>query len=133
MSNKKLGNEFERKIIKQLRETGHYVIQLPQNVKGQPFDLLVTVHNGVAAVDCKMCSKGYFDLNRIEPNQHTAFEMFRKANSESFAGFMLGVKSEIYCIGYEDMVNQPKKRLNYEDIKRIGEFWGIYDDEDDSK
>lgn len=72
MTNKKLGNDFEREFARYLMNNGYWVLNVPQRADGQPADLIAVKNEKAALIDCKVCSRKGFPLSRIEPNQRTS-------------------------------------------------------------
>ena len=75
MNNKRIGMDFERKIVDMFSKSGYWVHFISPDARGaQPFDIII-VKDGVAVVgDCKTCKDHIFRLNRLEENQKMAFE-----------------------------------------------------------
>lgn len=73
--NKKIGSDFEKKIVKMLGEAGYWAHLIVPDARGaQPFDI-IAVRNGVAiAIDCKTCVDDVFRISRLEDNQIAAFD-----------------------------------------------------------
>lgn len=121
-SNKKSGNAFERALCEILGRKGFWAHNLAQNASGQPADV-IAVRNRVAyLIDCKVCSRNKFDLNRIEENQHYAMEHWRQCGNNE-AWFALKLKDDsIFFIPYDVLndLSYEMSELNAEDIKRYG-------------
>lgn len=78
MSNKKIGNDFEKELCEVLAEYGFWVYNFAQNQDGQPADIIAVKNKKAYLVDCKVCStrKG-FDLSRMEDNQDLSMELWK--------------------------------------------------------
>lgn len=90
-SNKKMGNDFEAELCGILFEHGFWVHDLAQNASGQPADI-IAVRNGRAyLIDCKVCSGGKFDLQRVEENQESAMKLWTDCrNGMGWFAFKVG-------------------------------------------
>lgn len=76
-SNKKKGTTFEEEFAEFLSAHGFWVHLLTQNATGQPADI-IAAKNGVSLlIDCKVCEKDLFRMDRIEENQWTAMSLWR--------------------------------------------------------
>lgn len=92
MSNKKLGNDFEREFCQKLFDNGFWVHNFTQNHDGQPSDIIAVRNKTAYLIDCKVCStdKG-FDLTRVEENQDLSMSMWRECgNGEAWFAMQLG-------------------------------------------
>lgn len=113
MSNKKLGNSFEQEFCEILFLHGFWVHNLAQNQAGQPADV-IAVKNGIPyLIDCKVCTNGTFNKNRIEENQRLSMQLWDDSGNN--AG-LLAVKfgeniymAQIFVFDYTDKVNLPEK------------------------
>ena len=91
MNNKKTGSRFEYEVADRLREMGWWVHLLTQNSAGQPADLIAVQNNRAVLIDCKVCQNNRFRLDRIEPNQESAFKAWRWAQNRHYL-LVLGLK-----------------------------------------
>lgn len=97
MSNKSVGTAFEKEFAELLSDMGFWVHRLQDNKNGQPFDIIVAMDGEALVFDCKACEQRFFDLSRIEENQHCAMRLWKECgNSEGifairypFAGIYL--------------------------------------------
>lgn len=78
MSNKSEGSDYEKYIAKKSYDLGFFAHLLQGNKAGQPFDLVIARNEKAAFIDCKVCHEKNFPLKRIEPNQHSAFQLLQK-------------------------------------------------------
>ena len=81
MSNKSAGTAFEREMAVILHDNGFWVHRVQDNPNGQPCDLIAAKDGKTYLFDCKNCEDDSFDLNRMEENQLSAMEAFRKAGN----------------------------------------------------
>lgn len=114
LSNKKLGNDFEKEFAEILRRKGYWVTMLTpkQYIGSQPADLIAIKDNKPILIDCKTCKTKYFQINRIEQNQWLAYERYKKCGN---ADFVLAIKynKKIYMIPLE-VIDKDKKSINLE-------------------
>lgn len=112
------GNEFEKYFCSLLQEKGYWALNIPKNSSGaQPFDVIAIKRDDiewkVMAIDCKVCSRGIFQLSRVEDNQWLAFETFsRKIGYEYyngmgsvFIGIMAYYNEKVYFLPYWYLVD----------------------------
>ena len=76
MFNRQIGNKFEEEFAKKLYDHGYWVHRITQNASGQPADIIAIKGYSVSLIDCKVCTKDYLDLSRIEENQVLAMTLF---------------------------------------------------------
>jgi len=76
MNNNQLGREFEIELSRMLFDRHYWVHRLNANKSGQPADI-IAVRNGKAwLIDCKHCVGPVFRLDRVEPNQQSAMDLW---------------------------------------------------------
>lgn len=80
-SNKKKGTAFERRFAQFLSSHGFWVHLMTQNDAGQPADIIAVKNKQSILIDCKVCEKGYFRLDRIEDNQINAMQLWRECGN----------------------------------------------------
>lgn len=102
-SNRKTGTSFERELCQELARYGFWAHNLAQNSAGQPFDVIAARKGCSYPIDCKVCERDIFRLNRIEENQFSAMTLWRETgNGEGwFALKMSG--GEVYMIPFSLM------------------------------
>lgn len=81
MTNKKLGNEFEREFCEYLFQHGFWVLNVTQNAAGQPADVVAVKNKHAYLIDCKVCSRRGFVLSRIEPNQEMSMSLWNECGN----------------------------------------------------
>lgn len=99
MSNKSLGNEFEKELCELLSKEGFWVHNLTQNSAGQPADIIAVQDGYAYLIDCKVCSNGKFPFSRVEENQHLAMELWNECGNGQ-GWFALKVGEDIYMFPY---------------------------------
>ena len=119
MSNKKLGNDYEQQLCKELADAGFWVHNFANRQNGQPADI-IAVKNGVPyLIDAKVCSDGKFRLSRIEDNQHLAMKRWKNCGNGS-GGFALLVDDVTHILPYEVIMQCEGNVLSKEFIKTYG-------------
>jgi len=115
MTNKKLGNNFEREFCDILFRRGFWVHNLAQNAFGQPADV-IAVRNGTAyLIDCKVCINNKFPLSRMESNQRTAMGFWKECgNGCGWFALQLSDK-RIYMFPYKKMLVIEKSQSSIEE------------------
>ncbi len=104
MSNKKLGNSFESEFCETLAEEGFWTHNLAQNSAGQPADVIAVKDGKAYLIDCKVCSRDRFSLNRIEENQSLSMELWRDCgNGEGW--FALEFSDQVYMLTLDSLRN----------------------------
>ncbi len=97
MTNKKLGNTFETELCELLYAHGFWCHNMTQNSSGQPADVIAVKDHKAYLIDCKVCSKGRFALDRMEENQDLSMELWRDCgNGEGW--FAVKVNDQIFMI-----------------------------------
>lgn len=121
VSNRKLGNQFEKEFCKTLWNRGWWVLNIAQNALGQPADVIAVRNGRALLVDCKVCSKDVFRLSRIEPNQETAMYLWQYCENGD-AWFALKTTDGVYMVTYKTMMEYRENHssMKLEDIKSYG-------------
>ena len=90
LSNKSLGNTFEKELQKIFHENGWWVHIFQQNSSGQPCDLIAAKNGKTYLIDAKVISGKGFPLSRIEDNQEYAMTMFKdRGNTDGWFAMKL--------------------------------------------
>ncbi len=119
MSNKSLGNSFERELADKLAEKGFWVHLLQQSHAGQPADIIACIGDVPFLIDCKVCQNDRFPLSRIEENQRTAMHLWdMRGNSNAYFALKLSDGS-IYMHHYLSLTDAEDRG-----VKSIGQ-WDI--------
>ena len=100
MTNKKLGNNFERELCAYLSEHGYWTHNFTQNQHGQPADVIAVKNGKPYLIDCKVCSteKG-FDLRRVEENQALAMTLWNKCGN-GIGWFAIRTGSDVHMLSH---------------------------------
>lgn len=122
MSNKKLGNDFESDFCEILAEEGFWVHNLAQNSAGQPADVIAVKEGNAYLIDCKVCSRDRFPIDRIEPNQVMAMDLWRECgNGEGW--FALEFSKDVYMVSLESMWNCKNSHQSM--TSELAEIYGV--------
>lgn len=122
ISNKQMGNVFERELAQILYDAGFWVHLLNQNQDGQPADMIAVKNQKAYLIDCKVCAtKKGFDRSRIEDNQDLAMTLW-KACGNLNGWFALKLKEDIYFILHSVIktFRSSQRTLSPEDIRACG-------------
>lgn len=76
MSNKTVGNSFEKQFAGLLANHWFWVHIFQDNKNGQPCDIIAARSGNVYLFDCKDCEEAFFRLDRMEENQVNAMKLF---------------------------------------------------------
>ena len=97
MSNKSEGTKFEKEFAQMMSDNGFWVHCMKDNANGQPFDVIAS-RNGITYVfDCKDCQGKYFQLSRIEENQHNAMALWSQTGNRPGL-FALRFAGRVYLV-----------------------------------
>jgi Holliday junction resolvase len=126
--NRKVGTSFEQTLCRRLSDYGFWAHNLAQNKQGQPFDVIAARHGYTYPIDCKVCEKDIFRLDRIEENQYSAMRLWRETgNGEGWFALLL-TNGEIRFLSLADMESfmLTRKCIYLPDIRQYGlplEVW----------
>ena len=111
MSNKSEADAFETKMCNILAENGFWAHNFANRAEGQPADI-IAVKNGLASlIDCKLCEKEYFRLDRIEENQETAMSRWNGCGNY-FAYFAIRLADgSTFMVPFRRMMDYMRKGL----------------------
>lgn len=109
MSNKAIGNRFEREMSKALAENGFWCHVMQQNKAGQPADIIAVKGRYHVLIDCKEMSDERFEFYRAEENQRLAMNRFQK-RCVQVCWFALKLpNNEIRMLSYSHLLRLEKK------------------------
>ena len=111
MSNRSLGENFEQELAEILFNNGYWVHRLKQNADGQPADIIAVKNRHAYLIDAKVCGNGYFDCNRIEPNQELAMRMWKNCGNQT-GWFALKYDDSIMMLPAYVALDPEVKRIN---------------------
>lgn len=88
MSNKKIGNTWEKECLQILGNNGFFATKLQEKSDGAPFDIVATKDNIFFAIESKeIQNNSKFPISRIEPNQRASYNRLSKVNSNNYFFF----------------------------------------------
>lgn len=120
--NRKVGTGFERELCLSLYGYGFWVHNLAQNRQGQPFDVIAAKNRKTYPIDCKVCEKNIFKMERIEENQSSAMELWSDTGNGT-GWFALKLNTgEVFFISYPVLKDRSfmVTVLSEKDIRRYG-------------
>lgn len=101
-TNRTNGLRFEAELCEMLGEAGFWAHDMAQTAAGQPADVIAVRYNTAVLIDCKVCTGDNFRMNRVEPNQEMAMDLWQVRGNQ-YAYFAVKYPSgKIYMISYED-------------------------------
>lgn len=121
MTNKALGNKFEKEFCETLGQYGFWVHNFQQNAAGQPVDVIAVKNGEAFLIDCKVCKKDYFTLSRIEENQDLSMTKWEEVGNND-AYFALLIRNEIWMVKHSELMElkESHSRITYEEIRWFG-------------
>lgn len=127
VSNRKLGNDFEKDLCKLLSEHGFWVHNFAQSRDGQPADIIAVRHGVAYLIDCKVCTntlKG-FDLSRMEENQDLSMDLWETCGNGK-GWFAIKLHDSIYMIPHSTIrsLRAVKSHMSPSEIFMQGEAVG---------
>lgn len=100
MTNKQLGTEFEREVVRLLSRIGYWAHFIVPDARGsQPFDIVASKDDKPIVGDCKTCQSRYFSVSRLEDNQVMAFDLWL-ARGNKRAYVWIKHEDKIYQVPY---------------------------------
>ena len=98
MSNRSVGNAFEREFAQTLAHYGFWVHLMAQTASGQPADVIAVRNGKPYLIDCKVCEQDWFRFDRIEDNQFCAMQRwFETGNPHGWFALKLS-NGEVYMV-----------------------------------
>lgn len=121
-NNRETGNGFEAELCGELSKYGFWCHRMTQSVQGQPFDVIAARNGKTYPIDCKVCDKDVFRLDRIEDNQKSAMTLWESTGNGAGWFAMRMRDGAVHMIPLNSLLNakQMKKSLNLWDIVSIG-------------
>ena len=121
-TNRKDGAEFERQLCLSLAGYGFWAHNLAQNNQGQPFDVIAARNGKTYPIDCKVCAKDIFKMERVEENQSSAMMLWRETgNGEGWFALKMS-NAAVFFISFSalERLSCLKKVLSTSEIKEYG-------------
>ena len=109
MSNKAIGNRFEREMSKVLAENGFWCHVMQQNKAGQPADIIAVKGRYHVLIDCKEMSDDRFEFYRAEETQRLAMNRFQKRGGQVCWFALKLPNNEIRMLSYSHLLRLEKK------------------------
>lgn len=107
--NKISGNRFETEMCNILHENGWWSHNMAQNDAGQPADIIAVKDGRAVIIDCKLCDKDVFRLERVEPNQESAMTLWHDCGNRG-AYFALRFKDgSVYMVPFVAIASLMKQ------------------------
>lgn len=136
VSNRALGNKFEREFCKTLSDQGFWVLNVPMSAAGQPADVIAVKDNTAFLIDCKVCSSKGFPLSRIEENQVLAMRLWEKCGN-SHAWFAIRMQDgTIRMLSNREAIayKQQQSRMSDGELRgsaiSLKDWLNVYDNHD---
>ena len=116
MSNRSEGTGFEQEFCEILFNNGFWAHNIAQKAAGQPSDIIAIRGEKAFLIDCKVCSRDYFRLSRIEENQESSMTLWenRSVNNAWFALKM--ADDRIYMISFRQLISLRSQ--NYKSVTK---------------
>lgn len=117
------GTKFETDFCELLKASGYWALNIPRNKRGaQPFDVLAIHGVYILAVDCKVCGKDTFNLERIEDNQWAAFQLMNDRTGAD-VGIMAYYNGDIYYLEYRLLLDCLDAGVKSIKLSKLNPFW----------
>lgn len=112
MSNKKIGEDFEKEILETLKNNGFWATKLKEKENGGPLDIVATKNNTFFSIEAKNIAKGTkFSKSRIEPNQIMTFKRLFEVGSDKYAYFAFKTEIGVFLLHSSDVVENSNKNV----------------------
>nr|DAM74943.1 MAG TPA: hypothetical protein [Caudoviricetes sp.] len=120
--NRKVGTSFEQALCHKLSGYGFWAHNLAQNKQGQPFDVIAARNGKTYPIDCKVCEKDIFRLERVEENQYSAMTLWRQTGNGNGWFALRLTNGEVWFLSLEDIERAAltRKSLYWSEIKQFG-------------
>lgn len=116
MSNRSDGTAFESIFCDLLAQNGFWAHNMAQKASGQPADVLA-VKNGIGyLIDCKVCEKDYFRLDRVEENQESAMTLWKTCGNMGAYFAIRLADGSTYMVPFDDL--QDARRRGIKSLRR---------------
>lgn len=117
MSNRSAGNAFETEFCEILAENGFWAHNLAQRAEGQPADVIAAKKGVAFLIDCKVCEKDVFRLDRMEQNQVSAMSHWESCgNYGAYFAVKLQTTGEIFMLRFDLLKRMSQKSLKRKDM-----------------
>ena len=117
MSNRSVGTGFEREFCGILAKHGFWAHNMAQKAEGQPADVVAAKDGTAFLIDCKVCEKDVFRLDRVEENQELAMgKWLGCGNLGAYFAIKLLTTGEIFMVPFQDI--RGMRLRNVKTLKR---------------
>lgn len=121
-NNKQIGSEFEQKFCMYFFRQGYWAHFLnPAPDGSQPFDVILIKDGNAIAIDCKTVEGKRFPLDRIEPNQESAFRLMENCgNTDNYFALKIS-EEEVILVPAEFLIFEKlnKKSIEIELLRKL--------------
>ena len=121
--NRKLGTNFEQEFAQILADNGFWVHRMAQTASGQPFDIIAAKNGSTFPIDCKVCTKDKFLLERCEENQRLSMGLWwEKGNGLCWFAIKLS-DGRIFMVSHrtiEKRIADGCKSMDAKVMERLG-------------
>lgn len=121
-NNKQIGSEFEQKFCMYFFRKGYWAHFLnPAPDGSQPFDVILIKDGHAIAIDCKTVEGKRFPLDRIEPNQESAFRLMENCgNTDNYFALKIS-EEEVILVPAEFLIFEKlnKKSIEIELLRKL--------------
>lgn len=123
MSNKKLGEDFEKELLNILKENGFWATKLKEKETGGPFDIVATKNNVFFSIEAKNIAKGTkFPKSRVEPNQIMAFKRLFEVGSDKYDYFAFKTEIGVFLLHSSEILKNDGKNIDVSSGKPLDEW-----------
>ena len=119
--NRKNGNDFEKAFCETLYKNGFWVHNFAQKASGQPADIIAVRNKEAHLIDCKVCSKRGFVLERMEENQDLSMTFWKDCGNGN-GWFAILLDGSVYMIPHVVVagVLHSQSAFSPNDIREFG-------------
>lgn len=115
MSNRSVGTGFETQFCEILSKHSFWAHNMAQRAEGQPADVIAAKDGTAFLIDCKVCEKDYFRLDRVEENQELAMRKWLACgNLGAYFAIKLLTTGEIFMVPFPEI-----RRLRLNKVKSL--------------
>lgn len=122
MSNKKIGNDFEKELAKILSNNGFWVLLVTPKgyINSQPMDIIASKNNIFYGFECKTLHSRYkrFPLKRLEQNQILTYKKLKETGNNNYYLVIKWNNETIYFIPFDE-IDLKQKSILLEDKYKI--------------
>lgn len=122
MSNKKIGNYFEKELAKTLADEGYWVLLVTPKgyINSQPMDIIASKNNIFYGFECKTLHSRYkrFPLKRLEQNQILTYKKLKETGNNNYYLVIKWNNETIYFIPFDE-IDLKQKSILLEDKYKI--------------